>query len=63
MICQGRLLEVSRLLAAATGLPARSRSAAERLAVTGIELELVDDVNRLAGIPARCREAERSLGR
>ena len=47
MIWQGRLLEVGRLLAAVTGLPARRRSAAERHAVTGPEPELVDDVHRL----------------
>ena len=34
MIRRGRPLEVGRLLAAVTGLPARRRSAAERLAVT-----------------------------
>ena len=52
MFRQGRLLEVGRLLAAVTGLPARRRSAAERHAVTGLELELGDDVHRLAEMPA-----------
>jgi len=58
MIRQGRLLKVGRLLAAVTGLPARRRSAAERLVVTGLELELVEAVHRLAEVPARCHEAE-----
>ena len=30
------------------------------LSVTSLEIELLEDVHRLAKVPARCREAERS---
>ena len=53
----GRLLKVGRLLAAVAGLPARRRSAAEQLAVTGLELELVDDVHRLDTMPDAVRRS------
>ena len=45
---------------AVISLPARRRSAAERLAVAGLELGLAEVARCLAEVPARRCEAERS---